>query len=269
VHEEQVAAAIEASLWDMEPEHLRAGVTLIDQPDRLLWAGDVDSPYASKVVRVDFAEEDAGRQVDEIIAWFRRHGRPFSWWVGPSSRPASSPALLEGRGLRLLDRYEGVALRLDGQPSGGGSEPIEPCPGVTVEPVEDEAGVRAMVRVNSRVWGYPVEAEDRLVAERLAYLRLPGRRGGSLLARVDGEVAGTASYRFSGDGQAIYLVGAATLPEFRGRGVFRTLVAWRLRQARARGCRVATCLARENTSAPILRRLGFTRYFMMPVYTGP
>lgn len=264
-----VAAIIEASLWDMEPEHLVAGVTLIDEPDRLLWSSPVASPYANKVVRVALGEDDAARRVDEIIVWYRSQGRPFSWWVGPSSRPASLPALLEARGLKLLDRYEGVALLLDGAFHGGTAGATEPSPGVTVAPVEDEAGARAMVRVNARVWGYPPEAEDRLVAERLEYLRLPRRRGGYLLAYVDGEVAGTASYRFSGDGRAVYLVGAATLPEYRGRGVFRTLVAWRVRQARARGCQVAACLAREGTSAPILRRLGFARYFTMPVYTGP
>ena len=47
------------------------------------------------------------------------------------------------------------------------------------------------------------------------------------------------------------------LPAMRGRGVYRALIAARLRQALAAGIAVATTQARAGTSAPILARLGF------------
>jgi ribosomal protein S18 acetylase RimI-like enzyme len=50
--------------------------------------------------------------------------------------------------------------------------------------------------------------------------------------------------------------GAGTSPEFRGRGIYRAMVAARVELARHRGYRFLTVDARE-TSRPILERLGF------------
>ncbi len=140
---------------------------------------------------------------------------------------------------------------------------------VEVLQAETEEEIRQAVAVSAPVWGYSPEQQEQLVLERVGYLGIRNRRGGYLLAMVGGQAAGTASYRYSGDGRTIYLSGASTLPYFRGRGVFHALVQWRLAQARARGCRLAAVLARQGTSAPILRNLGFTRYFDMPVYQSP
>ncbi len=48
-----------------------------------------------------------------------------------------------------------------------------------------------------------------------------------------------------------------TLPEFRGRGGYRAVLAERLRVARERGATMGLVKGRVETSAPILRRLGF------------
>ena len=143
-----------------------------------------------------------------------------------------------------------------------------PPPGVQVEPVRDKADVREMVAISAQIWGYSPTDQERIVAERLAHLALPDCRSGFMLARADGNPAGTANYRYSSDGKVIYLTGASTLPTFRGRGVFRALVAHRLAQAQARGAVLATCLAKTGASAPILARLGFAHYFTLPVYTA-
>ncbi len=255
-----IQRAIEASLWDYEPDFNPPGLVVVDRPDRLLWRSPSDSIYANKVVRASFSETNADAGVAEIMALFEEAGKPFSWWVGPSSGPASLEQRLQPRGLVQVDTYEGVALVLDGVP------PIPSNPNVTVTVVEMEAEVRELVRVNAEVWGYAPEDQRRMVQERLAYLALPGRRGGYLLAHIGGQAAGTASFRYSSSGEALYLTGAATLPEFRNRGVFTELVRWRLGDALTRGCRLATCLARLGTSASILMKLGFEQYLTMPVY---
>jgi GNAT superfamily N-acetyltransferase len=58
------------------------------------------------------------------------------------------------------------------------------------------------------------------------------------LARVDGTIAGAAGMRVDGD--LAQLVGAGTLPAFRRRGVQTALLAARLADAHASGCRLAT-----------------------------
>jgi GNAT superfamily N-acetyltransferase len=77
--------------------------------------------------------------------------------------------------------------------------------------------------------------------------------------------AATASY-FAFPRSA-HLLGGVVLPQHRGSGLYRALVAARLGHARARGISLATTHARESSSAPILERLGFAticrfqRYF--------
>jgi hypothetical protein len=56
------------------------------------------------------------------------------------------------------------------------------------------------------------------------------------------------------------LWGGATHSDVRGRGAYRAVLAERLRRARAAGATLGLSLGRVETSAPILRGLGFTRY---------
>ena len=53
-----------------------------------------------------------------------------------------------------------------------------------------------------------------------------------------------------------YLAGGSTLEAWRGRGIYRALVAVRAQRAAARGTRYLIVDASDD-SAPILRRLGF------------
>ena len=76
------------------------------------------------------------------------------------------------------------------------------------------------------------------------------------VARIDGEVAGTASLRIDGD--IAQLAGAATLPAFRRRGVQTTLLRHRLREARDAGCTLSVVTtAPGSTSQANVQRRGF------------
>ena len=55
-----------------------------------------------------------------------------------------------------------------------------------------------------------------------------------------------AGYRYSSDGRCVYLTGAETVEQFRGRGVYKTLIAHRAARAVERGCVLASILAGEN-----------------------
>lgn len=79
-----------------------------------------------------------------------------------------------------------------------------------------------------------------------------------LAAEADGEVVSAAWIVFiqpGADGFA-RLLGGSTLPAWRGRGIYRALVAARAQLAAARGVKYLQVDASDD-SAPILRRLGF------------
>jgi GNAT superfamily N-acetyltransferase len=75
-------------------------------------------------------------------------------------------------------------------------------------------------------------------------------------ARLDGNVAGGASFRI--DGRVAQLAGAATLPAFRRRGVQTALLRWRLARARALGCESAVVVTQPaSKSQANAQREGF------------
>jgi GNAT superfamily N-acetyltransferase len=135
---------------------------------------------------------------------------------------------------------------------GGGLESA-PVPGVEIRSAGDEAGLRDFVTANGAAFGHsdhPFQKIDVL---------LPRLADGSLVIHVayaEGQpISGGRLVLMPGSAFA-GLYGGGTDPAWRGRGVYRALVATRAAEARARGVRYLTVDARE-TSWPILERLGF------------
>ncbi len=111
--------------------------------------------------------------------------------------------------------------------------------------------------------GWSVDpAPLHLVHERL--LADPDRRQRLFLASVAGGPAGAASYvAFP---RSAYLLGAVVLPRLRSRGVYRALARRGSPTRAPAGSQLATCHARESTSAPILERLGFATIRRFAIY---
>ena len=97
-----------------------------------------------------------------------------------------------------------------------------------------------------------------------------------LAAEVGGEVVSAAWLAFFQPGSDSFarLLGGSTLPQWRGRGIYRALVAARAQRAAARSVKYLHVDASDD-SAPILRRLGFravttiTEYVWTPQPASP
>lgn len=192
-------------------------------------------------------DADADAVIDATIAEYDALGIRFRWNVGPDSRPLDLAARLERRGLQSR-RVLLLAAAIADLTS-------DPTPGITVEPV-DEHNLAAYAGVVAAGWDV---APEPLIAYERAVLRHHATPQGTLhqtfLAMLDGEPAGAANgICFP---RSLYLMGAVVLPQHRGRGVYRALIAARLAVARTRGVGLATCQALAGTSAPILGRMGF------------
>lgn len=79
-----------------------------------------------------------------------------------------------------------------------------------------------------------------------------------MVAYLDGRPVGTGG--IASRGHAAGLWGGAVLAEFRGRGVYRALLAERLAYAAAYEMTMALVKGRVESSGPILRRAGFAAY---------
>jgi GNAT superfamily N-acetyltransferase len=77
-----------------------------------------------------------------------------------------------------------------------------------------------------------------------------------VVADAGGEVVCAAWVRFAKGTDFATLWGGGTLPAWRGRGIYRAIVAYRANLAAARGFRYLQVDASDD-SRPILERLGF------------
>src|SRR5439155_13713816 len=130
-----------------------------------------------------------------------------------------------------------------------------PAPdGIEARPVRDFEEFSAANRVAALAFGMPEEeltkARDRErydEAAELGYWK-------TFVALLDGEIVGSGTSTYV-DG-AVTLNGGAVLPDARGRGAYRALVAARWDDAVERGTPALVTQA-GRMSAPILERLGF------------
>jgi GNAT superfamily N-acetyltransferase len=110
-----------------------------------------------------------------------------------------------------------------------------------------------LAAVHSAVDGEDWSNFGAMLAEE--YLAAPERMS-VYVAVVDGQPVSTGWIRFHPGCAFADLWGGATLPAYRGRGIYRALVAARARDALAHGARFLTVDA-GPMSRPILARLGF------------
>ncbi|WP_354637715.1 GNAT family N-acetyltransferase [Kitasatospora camelliae] len=96
---------------------------------------------------------------------------------------------------------------------------------------------------------------------------VPAGEGGTVVAYVDGEPAGTGGVAIV-DGVA-RLTGGVVAPAWRGRGVYRAVLDARLSYAVAHGTTTALVKSNPATSGPILRKAGLTAFGAEPVYAVP
>ena len=131
------------------------------------------------------------------------------------------------------------------------ADPVLP-PGLTLRTTTERADLDRVAAMESEVWGedWGWLADD--LAERLANPLEPTT---VYLVEDDGEVVSAAwLVALAGTGFA-GLWGGSTLPAYRGRGIYRALVAVRAQEAVRRGHPYLQVDASED-SRPILERLG-------------
>jgi ribosomal protein S18 acetylase RimI-like enzyme len=137
--------------------------------------------------------------------------------------------------------------------------------GVVLRPALDAADIDALVSVNNAVFGGDHAAYGRNLLGRLT--KQPASL--SCVIAWAGEFAiCSGRVEFAEGTEFASIWGGGTLPAWRGRGVFRAVVAHRAALAAARGFRYLQVDA-SGESQPILERLGFVRLATTTPFNGP
>jgi hypothetical protein len=109
--------------------------------------------------------------------------------------------------------------------------------------------------------GFGSTVEDSRVFHRMIALSAPAVITRTYVAFLDGvEHPVACGYvTYFPDRPIALLCGGATLPEYRGKGVYRTMLAHRLSDIRRDGIDSVIVLADQRTSSPICVRNGFVK----------
>jgi len=202
----------------------------------VLWLGRGDEPHWNVAQRFRLRRDEIEPVQEEIHAHLRARNRTAcTWEVGSHATPLDLAERLLALGLEQQELAVGMVLT---------EPPAETPPAVEVR--------RAAT------------PEDRLTAAWIAAVAFggpdptgpppPDPNNVVYLAFLGGEPVARASASFSEHG--VTLFGGATLPDARGRGAYRALVAARWEDAVRRRTPVLVTQA-GAMSRPILARLGF------------
>jgi GNAT superfamily N-acetyltransferase len=220
------------------------------------WAQTVtpslNSPLRNAVYLNVSAEAEVDGQIRETVRLYESKGLRCGWVVGPRTKPQDMGERLLAAGFRLQASTFGMTADLAGFSLP--DEPSETEPRIGIE-LLGEHNVDAWLHVHQVVWGTQPEVAARMREARQR--RAFDTRQGILeyVARANGAAMGIASVHLFDE--FAHLCDGAILPAFRKQGVFRRLVRRRLETIREMGRSIVTVHAIQNTSAPILRKMGF------------
>ena len=225
-----------------------------DEPGRTTEVADRvlrSVPVADGWTAVIWSDLDADSADDVIAAQVERFadlGRPWEWKHYSYDLPADLPQRLIAAGFTPEPTETLLVADIADLPL-----VVSPPEGIELVDVVDAAGIAALVGVHDAVFGDDNAALGRSLLARLG--DAPPTVAAVVAVAGTGAVsAGRVEFHEGTDFASIW--GGGTLPEWRGRGIFRALVAHRAAQAAARGFRYLQVDATDD-SRPILERLGF------------
>ncbi|WP_309102545.1 GNAT family N-acetyltransferase [Microbacterium sp.] len=198
------------------------------------------------------AADDLGALVDAVVAHFRTVPgiTAVEWKTRGHDRAPGLHQALTARGF-VPEEPESIMI-------GEAALLAEPIPvpaGIKIRRARSDADVWAMEEMQGTVFGDPKwAARAAMTAQRL-------REGTSVefwLATYDGHVVSAGRLEPVDGTEFAGLWGGSTLPEWRGRGIYRALTAERARSALALGKRYLQSDSTEF-SRPILERSGLIK----------
>ncbi len=212
-------------------------------------ADDVNPGY-NYAIPDESLDGDPGQPLDDLAAFYHSRGRAPRFEFLEAYAPGLSTAL-ENRGYRLEMRSYLMTCTSPELIS-----PL-PIPGVSVRPLTDAsplAEFQALMTAQSRSFG-SVDAPTASAADAENFRR---RFAAStfFVAEMDGEIISGGAYTPAADG-VTEVVGIATLPGYRGRGIAGLLTSQITRHAFATGVDLAFLTAGDKAAGRVYSRVGF------------
>lgn len=253
---DQLLAAIERTLF-VYPE-VPGLVSDLRVPGVLGRETSVSHPIANLVGCAALDDSNADATIQAVRDRFAATTKSFGWITSPSSRPSDLPQRLVEAGLVKADELAGMILT-------DLAVPIRANRDVEVRPASVEEQRRA-IPMTATAYGLPLDVAGWFVEALIgASGRLRSTMYHAFLPDYSGPVA-FGNLVFVPETSIVLLGGAATVSDLRGRGIYTSLVARRLADARSAGADAAVIQAVRGTSAPVCASLGFKEILPLEFY---
>jgi hypothetical protein len=253
---EVLVKALETSMF-LLPE-LPGQVRSLNIPGLRGRATSVSYPLSNLVGMSTLTPESADATIQQVRDLFAREQKAVGWLLGPGSTPADLRQRLTAAGFVKLVEMAGMALT-DLQ------VPISVPPDVHIR-AATEGDLDLASGLLARAYPAP---EDVCRQFTLLFLRHMGHLHARVyLAYLEGvaEPVAYAAKIHLPDQPLVQLFSSATLPAYRHRRIYASLVARRLADAYREGAQAAIVQAERATSAPICQKLGFIELSELELY---
>jgi hypothetical protein len=253
---EELVRALETSVF-LLPE-VPGQLSALNLPGLRGRMTSVSYPLCNIVGLSTLTPENADAAIRQVRDLFAREQKAVGWLLGPGSTPANLRQrltaagfikLVDLAGLVLTDLQVPIPAPLDVHIRAATEDDLELASGLLAQayPAPEDVArhftllfLRHMDHLHTRVYLAYLEG----VKEPVAYatkIHLPGQ-------------------------PIVQLFSSATLPAYRNRRIYSSLVARRLADAYREGARAAVVQADRTTSAPICQKLGFTELSGLELY---
>ncbi|MFI6685093.1 GNAT family N-acetyltransferase [Streptomyces sp. NPDC050485] len=196
----------------------------------------------------DLTAATADAEIAAQVRHFASLGNEFEWKLYKHDCPADLGQRLRAAGFEAEPEETVMVARVADLPLDA-----EPADGITLRPVTDAAGIDLMMYVHDRAF---TKDSTRLRERLLAQFAEAPETVTAVVAMAGDLPVSAARMDFHPGTEFASLWGGGTLPEWRGKGIYRALIAYRTRIAAERGYRYLQVDASDQ-SRPILQRLGF------------
>jgi GNAT superfamily N-acetyltransferase len=241
-------AAYDSQLRDIAPPRLPKGVTAEADGPLLRFVG---YSFGGFITYRDLGGAD-GSELDDLIVrqvrYFSERGERFEWKLHGHDRPDDLGGRLAGAGF-VPDDAEAVMVAPVAKVS---ARPVLP-EGVDLREVSDRPDLERITAMEEEVW---LDQRGWLISGLLDEIAADPTGITVIAAEAEGRVVCAGWVRFVAGTEFATLWGGSTLEAWRGRGIYRALVAYRANQAAERGFTYLQVDASPD-SRPILERLGF------------
>jgi hypothetical protein len=194
--------------------------------------------------------------IESAIQNFAKYKCAFRWIVTGSTRPTDLSNRLESHGFKR--DYEALGL------AASTTDLLSlAVASNTVSLTEDKLDEWVDAAVAG--WDSPETYRASLREDVLRVVREGSETLQYFAAIVDEKVVGTGVLRICS--RSGHLLGSSVRPDYRGRGVYKSLVVSRARVAHGLGLQLVTTHGMKNTSAPILKQIGFRQYSKATQYS--